>query len=472
MLDGKWTRKVARALPLTMLAAMLMSACGGTTATNTAVPATAAPATAMPTAMVSEPTAAATAMEPTVMATAMVGETPSAMVGETPTVMAEASPTAVPVPPFSKEGTLTIWADERRVPVIQNVAKEFTAQSGIPVSVQQVGFGDIRDQLKLAGPAKEGPDIIVGAHDWLGELVTNGLVDTVDLGPAAAKIDPVGVKAFTYDGKVFGLPYALEAIALMYNKDLVPTPPATWEELKTIAKRLQDEGKVDQGYVLQESDPFHTYPIVTGFGGYVFKQNADGTYDPTDVGLDNEGGKAAMKELDAMVKANLLRKDMTGAIQESLFKDGKAAMFFTGPWNIEPMTKAGVNFGIAKIPTMTGEARPFVGVQGFMVSSFGKNKDAAKSFLLDYMASDAAMKAMFDADPRIPAWSTTQAAVTDVNVQAFIESAKTGLPMPAIPQMSAVWDDWGKAIKLVFQQQQEGEAAITDAAKSIRDKIK
>jgi maltose/maltodextrin transport system substrate-binding protein/arabinogalactan oligomer/maltooligosaccharide transport system substrate-binding protein len=358
------------------------------------------------------------------------------------------------------------------VPVIEAAAADFTAQSGIAVAVQQVGFGDIRDQLKLAGPAKEGPDIIVGAHDWLGELVSNGLVDAIELGDAAAKIDPVGVKAFTYEGKVYGLPYALEAIALMYNKDLVPTPPTTWEELKTIARTLQTEGKVDQGYVLQEGDPFHTYPLFTGFGGYVFAQNPDGTYNPTDVGLDSAGGKAAMKEIDQMVKDGLLRKDVTGAIQESLFKEGKAAMFLTGPWNIEPMTKAGVNFGVAKIPAMTGEARPFVGVQGFMVSSFGKNKDSAKSFLLDYMATDEAMNAMFAADPRIPAWATTQAQVTDANVKAFMESASVGQPMPAIPQMSSVWADWTDAIKIVFQQQQDPEAAITDAANSIRDKIK
>ncbi|HKP52718.1 MAG TPA: maltose ABC transporter substrate-binding protein [Chloroflexia bacterium] len=464
MLNGKWTGKMMRVLPVLMIAVMLMSACGGTAATPTTAPTTAA------TAMVTEPTAMATEAA-TAAATAMVDASPTAMTGETPTVMAEASPTAAP-PPFSKAGTLTIWADERRVPVIEKAAADFTAKSGIPVAVQQVGFGDIRDQLKLAGPAKEGPDIIVGAHDWLGELVSNGLVDSIELGDATSKIDPVGVKAFTYEGKTYGLPYALEAIALMYNKDLVPTPPATWDELKAIAKKLKDEGKVDQGYVLQEGDPFHTYPIVTGFGGYVFKQNPDGTYDPTDVGLDSPGGKAAMKEIDQMVKDGLLRKDVTGAIQESLFKEGKSAMWLTGPWNIEPMTKAGVNFGVAKIPTMAGEARPFVGVQGFMVSSFGKNKDSAKSFLLDYMATDAAMKAMFDADPRIPAWASTQAQVTDVNVKAFMESASTGQPMPAIPQMSAVWDDWTKAIKIVFQQQQDPEAAITDAANSIRSKIK
>ena len=34
---------------------------------------------------------------------------------------------------------------------------------------------------RVAGPAGEGPDIIIGAHDWLGELVTNGLLAPIDL---------------------------------------------------------------------------------------------------------------------------------------------------------------------------------------------------------------------------------------------------------------------------------------------------
>lgn len=465
MSNGKWISKLMRFMPLMMLAVIVLSACGGTTATPTVAPTTA------PTAAVMEPTAApTTAVEATVAPTTAAEATTAPTTAPT-TAAADVTPTKTP-PPFSKEGTLTIWADEKRVPVIQKVAQNFSAQAGIQVAVQQVGFGDIRDQLKLAGPAKSGPDIIIGAHDWLGELVTNGLIDPIDLGPAADKIDPVGVKAFTYQGKVYGLPYALEAVALMYNKDLVPNPPKTWEELKTIAKQLQDEKKVDQGYVLQEGDPYHTYPIFSGFGGYVFKQNADGTYDPSDVGLDSPGGKAAMKEIDSMIKAGLLRKDITGDIQSALFKDKKSAMWITGPWNIDAMKTAGINFGVTKIPMMTQEARPFVGVQGFMVSSFGKNKESAKSFLLDYLASDDAMKAMYEADPRTPAWKATQALVTDDAGKAFLESASTGQPMPSIPQMNSVWDDWTKAIKLVFQQQQDPEAAITDAANSIRNKIK
>ncbi|MGA7733352.1 MAG: maltose ABC transporter substrate-binding protein, partial [Chloroflexia bacterium] len=448
---GLWG-KLARLMPLIAILSLLLAACGGTA---TPVPPTA-------TTMVEVATATVPAMveAPTATTEAAVTEATA-----TTAAVAEATPTKVKGA-ASQEGVLTLWVHKVAVQAVSNVAADFTAKYGVQVSVQEVDFGGIRDDLKTAGPAGEGPDIIVGAHDWLGELVANGLVEPLDLGAKVADFDPVGIQAFTYDGKLYGLPYGLEAVALIYNKDLVPTAPTTWEELKTVARQLQTDGKVDQGYGLQTgtADPYHTYPIVTGFGGYVFKQNADGTYDPTDVGLDNAGGQAAMKELDQMVKDGLLRQNISGQTLDSLFVEGKVAMVIGGPWRLGDLRKANMNYGIAKIPTINNQPVPFVGAQGFMVSAFGKNKEVAKAFLTEYMSTPEAHQTIFDADPRIPALLSVQQAVTDPDIKSFAESAAGGQPMPAIPQMSAVWTDWTKALDLVFQQAEDPVKAITDAA--------
>ena len=181
------------------------------------------------------PTPAPTKAPPAVAAqpTAEPTAVPAAATAEPPTIAPE--PTATPKPLASKEGTLTIWIDAARVPMIESLGAKFEEKYGVPVAVQELGFGDVRDQLKIAGPAGEGPDIIIGAHDWLGELASNGLLEPLDLGDKAKLIDPVAIKAFTYDGKLYGLGYNVEAIALIYNKDLVPEPPKTWDELKAIA---------------------------------------------------------------------------------------------------------------------------------------------------------------------------------------------------------------------------------------------
>lgn len=387
------------------------------------------------------------------------------------TAAATAAPTVTPTLLPSTEGTLTIWADTQRSKPLTALAKDFTAKYNVPVRVQEVGFGDIRNNLKIAGPAGTGPDILIGAHDWLGELVSNGLLSSIDLGDKTKSFDPVGLKAFTYDGKLYGMPYAVEAVALFYNKDLVPTPPTTWAELKDIAKKLQDSKKVDQAYILQQGDAYHYEPVLTGFGGFIFGTDKNGAYDPTQVGIDSEGAIAAAKEIDSMVKSGLLRADQTYDTMTSQFKAGKAAMIITGPWFLADVRKSGINYGVAKIPKMTKDARPFVGVQGFMVNKFSKNDLLAKTFLTEYVATDDAMQAIFDADPRIPAWLPVQAKVKDPDFAVFAQSVANGDPMPAIPAMNSVWGSLGDAVTLIFQQKGDPTQIMKDAAKSIRDKI-
>ncbi len=98
----------------------------------------------------------------------------------------------------STPGELLIWADDTRVPVMETLGAQFSEEYGVPVIVQELGFGDIRSNLAVAGPpAGEGPDIIVGAHDWLGELIVNGLIEPIDLG-MADDFEQVTLDAFTW----------------------------------------------------------------------------------------------------------------------------------------------------------------------------------------------------------------------------------------------------------------------------------
>src|SRR5690606_27670133 len=102
---------------------------------------------------------------------------------------------------------------------------------GLQVVVTEKAFGDIRDDLKVAAPTGEGPDIIIGAHDWLGELVENGLLAEINLGEKEELFLPAAVQAFIYDGTLYGMPYATENVAFVYNTEMVAEPPTTWTEV-------------------------------------------------------------------------------------------------------------------------------------------------------------------------------------------------------------------------------------------------
>ena len=382
------------------------------------------------------------------------------------------APTATFVP--STEGTLTIWSDAGRLPALEALGKAFTEQYSVPVRIQTMGFGDVRNNLQLGGPVGEGPDIIIGAHDWIGQLYTNGLIAPLELDDSLlANFNPVAIRAFTYDGKVVGLPYSLEGVGLYYNTDVIPEVPATWAETIELAQKLVADGTVERGLAIPNGggDPYHHYPLFTGFGGYVFGLDDAGNYNPKDVGLDSAGGIAAMKELDRLVKADVLNAAVDYGVAESLFHEGKLAMWITGPWALNGMRESGVHYAVSAIPTMQETPRPFVGSQGFMVNAFSKNSLLAQSFLTEFLATDNGMQLLYDAVPFIPAWTPLAKTIDDKDLAAFSKAIANGDPLPAIPEMNAVWTAWGNAISLVYQGQSDPETAIKDAAAAIRDEI-
>jgi maltose-binding protein MalE len=125
------------------------------------------------------------------------------------------------------EPDLLIWADGTRAPVLTELAAQFSEEFGLNVSVQEIALGNIRSDIGVAGPAGEGPDIIVAVHDWIGELVLNGSVVPINLGDKAAEFTEASLKLFTYNDELYGMPYAVENVAFFRNPDLVPDAPAT-----------------------------------------------------------------------------------------------------------------------------------------------------------------------------------------------------------------------------------------------------
>ena len=134
-------------------------------------------------------------------------------------------------PPRRKSGpTLTIWGDEIRAPVLDEISQAFTDEFGVKVDVVQKGFNDLRNDYKVAAPTGEGPDIVLGAHDWLGEMIASGLLAEVSLGDKADLFAPNAVDAFTYtDGKLYGMP----SLRKTWSSTTTPTwcrnrrPPST-----------------------------------------------------------------------------------------------------------------------------------------------------------------------------------------------------------------------------------------------------
>jgi arabinogalactan oligomer/maltooligosaccharide transport system substrate-binding protein len=301
------------------------------------------------------------------------------------------------------------------------------------------------------------------------------VVDTISLGERAGDFEQVTLDAFTYDGQLYALPYAQEAVALIQNVGLVGSePPATFDEMIQMAT---DAGFGERPFILYtngaEGDMYTSYAFQTSFGAPVFVQDEDGSY-TSEVGMGGEAGLEYARWIHANGAAGTgyFTDTVDYDIGNELFASGQSPFIVQGPWTIPTFQDAGVEVAVNPIPSAGGEtAAPFVGVQGFYLSAQSSNALLANEFLANYVATDEAQQALYEADPRIPALTAVAQEVADDPVIAgFLASAQNGVPMPNIPEMGAVWDFWNAA-QIALITGQDPDATWASAVTSIESAI-
>ena len=239
-------------------------------------------------------------------------------------------------------GSLTVWVDADRARALEDVAKTFEKEKGVKVNLVVKDYGKIRDEFTAQVPTGKGPDITIGGHDWIGAFVKDGIVAPVELGDKTADFEKVAIQAVTYDGKTYGLPYAIENIAILRNTALADSTPATYDEMITKGQAAGTEYPFVVGLDPQASDPYHLYPFQTSFGSTVFAQNDDGSYDASQLTIGDEAGQKFAGWLTAQgdTGTKVLNLNLSGDLAKEAFNAGKSPYFLTGPWNVADAQKA------------------------------------------------------------------------------------------------------------------------------------
>lgn len=378
-------------------------------------------------------------------------------------------------------GTLTIWADETRIKALTPLTKAFGDENGVTVTVQTIPGDKIQSQFVTASQAGKAPDLVLGAHDWIGNLVQNGTIDPVQLTTEqSAGFNPLAIKGVTFNGQVYGIPYAVENVALFRNTELAPEAPKTVDEMLAAGKALVASGKTTEAVAWPSGttgNPYHGYAFYTAGGGYLFGKKANGDYDPKDLGLAKPEAAKAMANFGKYGEKGqgLFKRSITVDNDTALFTGKKTAFMVDGPWRIADLDKSGVKYDVSPVPGFTaGEGgKPFVGIQAMYVSSKSKNKALAQEFATNFFTQTDVQVALYKADPRPPALTTALEAVkaASPNLQKFLDAGQDGDILPAIPEMATVWDPWGKAEAAIIGGA-DPTGTTSAAAKTIQRAIK
>ncbi|MGC4000481.1 MAG: extracellular solute-binding protein [Anaeromyxobacter sp.] len=371
---------------------------------------------------------------------------------------------------------LVVWhgyrGEERAA--LEQVVSDYNARQagkGPRVQLLAVPSDAFLDKISAAVPRGSGPDIFIGPQDRLGGWVeAGGIVD-----PSGFYVDqktrdrflPSTIQSLTYRGELYGLPLNFKEVTLIYNKKLVSQPPRTTAELEALSKKLTNKAGGTFGLAFPHTDYYYVAAIQNGFGGHAFQGQT-----PT---LDAPENVKAMTLVARWAK-EFLPPEPSTTLVTSLFNSGKAAMVISGPWFLGEIDPS-ISYALAPLPTISEAGgqpmRPWMTVEGVFVTAPSKQKDAAYAFV-DYLTSKDGGKVMALKGRQTPAnqevFQDPQVAKDQV-LAAFNAQAKTGVPMPNIPEMTMMWSPATSALGAIMRGSATPEAALAKAQSQVQKAV-
>ncbi|TDT46038.1 sugar ABC transporter substrate-binding protein [Fonticella tunisiensis] len=369
-------------------------------------------------------------------------------------------------PDDKKEVTLKIWhswtgAEEEALK--EAIAKYTEKHPNVKFDTLYTPNDNFKDKVTSALQTGDGPDLFFGAHDWVGPMATGGLILPIDEYVADVKGDYIQsvYDIASLNGKHYGFPLSMEAVVLIYNKDMVPTPPATISEMIKMAKDNTKDGKY--GLVVDLNNTFYnTYGFLTSFGGSALKS------DGVTPNLDSQGFVDYMKFMSKLINEDkIIPKQLDYGTAQSLFLEKKAAFWINGPWCFGDIEKTqNINWGAVPLPKndITGkDSAPFVGGKMAFLPKTASDKALAADFA-KFLTSAEIEKLFYDKAGTIAA--NKNVTMDKWTAKLISEAAAKGVPMPVAPEMNQIWQPAKDALAAVIDN---GKDAASEA-KAANDK--
>lgn len=293
------------------------------------------------------------------------------------------------------------WTGKGEVAAIESVIADFNT-SHPNIQVTGVGGKITADEITAQVSAGNPPDMIGFQNNrFVGGFAANGLIQ--ELGPALEKAGiktsdyaPSSIALNTYNGKLFGLPWLVDAYGLVWNKDafkevgLDPEkPPTTIAQLDEFAAKLtkyNPNGSLARAGYIPDA-PWNAWgQMVEKFGCTLYDATTKkltlnspscvSFWDWQKSYYDKYNKKG---ELTSLIASK-------GPEDEDLFYTGKLAMMVSGSWlpgaAYAPNFAPKLNYGVAPLPALDPAQYPggYVNGNGFAVPKGSKCLDCAITF--------------------------------------------------------------------------------------------
>jgi multiple sugar transport system substrate-binding protein len=268
---------------------------------------------------------------------------------------------------------------------------------------------DYFDQLRTQFQAGGGDiDVISGDVIWPAQFGANGWIEdlsdrfTEDMQSGFLEA-PLG--ANLYQGAVYGVPWFTDAGMLYYRTDLLKrsgfsSPPQTYEELFSIAKKIQAEGGIRNGHVYQGSA--YEGGVCNGLE-YIWAHGGDALdpSDPTKVVIDSPEAARGLQTERATVEEGISPEAIvtfTEPEADTAFRNGDSVFMRNWPYAFGLVLAGDAQIklnqmGVAPLPAGEGGSQGFSALGGWnlFINSATDKKDEAWE-LIKFLSSPEAVK--------------------------------------------------------------------------------
>ncbi len=357
------------------------------------------------------------------------------------------------------------WETEGHQVALDQVIQEYNAsQDQYEVTAKYVPFADFKKQLSIGASADELPDIAILDSPDHASYVEMGIFEDLTGKFDVSSYYEGTVNSCTVDGKLYGVPFGVNCLALYYNEDMLEAAgcevPTTWDELKETAKKLTGDNVTGLALcsVQNEEGTFNFVPWLWSTGA-------------TSYDIDNENGIRALTFIQGLIEEGVMSKECINWTQGDVmnqFISGNVAMMENGPWQIPTMQAEApdLNWNVTLIPK-DAEYSSVLGGENYAVIN-GRNVEGALDFLT-YATSEEKVKFMMDKFGYISADKTIaeNQFESDSPYQPFVEELNYAMPRGPL----AEWPSVSDAISLAFNQVITGTATPEEAAAQAQSTI-
>gem|GEM_PF-2456196 len=390
--------------------------------------------------------------------------------------------------PLVAQTTLEYWIwDNNQLPAVQQIIEAFESEyPNIKVNVSVVGWGEYWEKTVVAILGGSGPDVfwmtMYDVISWIERGLIEDLTARIDSDPIAsqhfAEMWPILTEAYTYKGRIWGMPRDFDSIAVVYNTNYVAE--AGLPDLSAIDDHWTTDDYVDYArrMTIRSGDQVQRWgAIVSGsiqegygnfvrtFGGEFFNEER------TAMIVDSAASREAIQYLYELIHVHQVAP--LGDLD--IFHQNQAAMIPIGNWNLRWTRQLVPQTEVAQLPlaSRTGQRSSMVHGLADVINPYSENKDAAFEFI-KFLSSYAAHEILGSTGTVIPSRQDASllyfaADVLPGTSTAYLEAINYGAIYPSTPYLAR--NQWEPILSSAVQRALNGEVPVEEALSTAQAQI-